>query len=290
MVYMCQVYGGASLFLDDVKALFDDPVQGSAPNCCFMSALSAVAWTLGRTKIKILDNTKPPYNKPPDDPAAYSVWLQSSYFDISGKLSLDFGLQMPFQYAHSRVMHISYIWPALYEKAYAIKYHGAQAGTCVWPNPPIKWDGNPHNSLGNLSGCQPYTYYKSQNNLGGLGISNYIRATANIVDVILTRVYNNKTKYPMVAWNPDHCYTVIGQMPDGKIVFRDPTLQNIPVGSTVAGTWNIYHNFLWDCRPNNNKMVADQLQLDINLGDGIFAMTQNAAEAYFSNVSYAGPV
>lgn len=288
MAYSCQVFGGASLFPTVIKALFDDPVQGSAPNCCFMSALSAVAWTLGCTKIKIGDNTIPPYNKPPTDPGAYSVWLQPSWFNISGSLSLDFELPVPFQYAHSRTL--SMIWPALYEKAYAIKYHAAQAGTCVWPKPPVNWDGNPHSSLGNLSGCQPYTYYKNQNNLGGLGISNYVKPTASIVNVILNRIYNSKTKYPMVAWNPDHCYTVLGQMADGKIVLRDPTLQNIPAGSTIAGTWTIYHNFLWDCRPNINRQLADQNQLDTNLGSGIFAMTQNAAEAYFTNVSYAGPV
>lgn len=288
MVYACQVFGGASLLQGEIKALFDDPVQGIAPNCCFMAALSAVAWTLGTTKIRIGDYTKAPYNRPPDDPAAYSVWLQAAWFNISGKLSLDFGLPMPFQYAHSRT--VSEIWPALFEKAYAIKYHGAQAGACVWPKPPVNWDGNPHNSLGNLSGCQPYTFYKSQNNLGDLGITPYVKQTASIVNEILTRCSYSKTRYPMVAWNSAHCYTVLGQMPDGKIVLRDPTLQNIPAGSTVAGNWTIYHNFLWDCRPNVNRILADQGQLDINLGNGIFAMTQNAMEAYFSNMSYAGPV
>lgn len=288
MAYSCQVFGGASLFPSDLKAFFDNPVQGSAPNCCFMSALSAVAWTLGSTKIRIQDYTKSPYNRSQDDPAAYSVWLQSSWFNVSGIFSLDFGLPMPFQYGHSRT--VSEVWPALYERAYAIKCHQAQANTCVWSEPPVNWDGNPHNSISNLSGCQPYTFYKNQSNLGGLGVSNYVKATTSIVNEILTRCSYSKTRYPMVAWNPEHCYTVLGQMPDGKIVFRDPTLQNIPAGSTVTGTWTIYHNFLWDCRPSINRMLADQRQLDINLGSGIFAMTQNAAEAYFSNMSYAGPV
>ncbi|OPX73738.1 MAG: hypothetical protein A4E40_01561 [Methanoregulaceae archaeon PtaU1.Bin059] len=261
--YTCQVYPGASLLAGSIKELFDDPVQGQPSNCCFIAALSAVAWTMGKNKIRIRDNQK----ASKEDPAAYTVWINNQEVNVSGKLSLDFNYP-PFYYKCARSRTLSEIWPGLYEKAYAIAYHQASADSCDFTG--IQWDGNPNNALQNLSGCP------------------YRQKSANLSTEIISRCVDGKIKYPAVAWNQNHCYTVLGQRSsDGKIILRDPSLQNIPPNTEQIGSWTITNHFLWDCTINSR--VATMLTLSVNLGNGLFAMRTGDVDTYFTNVTYAGP-
>jgi len=261
--YTCQVYPGATILEGDINALFDDPIQGQPENCCFIASLSAVAWTLGKTKIKITDNQKPLK----EDPAAYTVKINEQGVNVSGKLSLDLKYP-PFYYQCARSRTLSEIWPGLFEKAYAIKYHQASAESCDYTE--INWDGNPNNALQNLSGCQSR------------------QKDADLSNEIIKRCYLGKTKYPTVAWNQNHCYTVLGQRSsDGKIVLRDPSLKNLPPKADQLGNWAVQNHFLWDC--SQNTKIVNILNYSFNMGNGIFALTTAELDAYFSHVTYAGP-
>lgn len=261
MAYSCQVFSGASLMYGDLKALFDDPLQGQSGDCCLIAALSAVAWTLGGSKISIKDN-----GLTPDNPGAYTVMLNTVAQKVSGKLSLDFSLPMPFKYAHSRVP--SEIWPGLYEKAYAMKYFNA-AADCDLSG--VNWEYNPTNYLRNLSGCTARL------------------KNANLSTEIINRCLGGKIKYPMVIWNPNHCYTVLGQMPNnGPIVLRDPSLQNIPPNAITGLAWYITDHFLLNC--STSTRIASQGTFTLNLNNGVFGMTTANINQYFTNLTYAGPV
>lgn len=261
--FTCQVYPGASLLEGSIKELFNDPVQGQPQNCCFIASLSAVAWTMGKNRIRIRDNQ----TASKEDPAAYTVWIGNQEVNVSGKLSLDFSYP-PFYYQCARSRTLYEIWPGLYEKAYAIAFHQASPDSCNFTA--INWDGNANNALQNLSGCP------------------FREKSSNLSTEIISRCVDGKIKYPAVAWIQNHCYTVLGQRSsDGKIILRDPSLQNIPPNAEQIGSWTLTNHFLWDC--TTNTRVATMLSLTVNLGNGLFAMKTTDFDAYFAKVTYAGP-
>ncbi|HOT03901.1 MAG TPA: hypothetical protein PK069_06965 [Methanolinea sp.] len=252
MAYTCKLYPNASLFLNDVKDEFDDPVQGNTDNCCLIASLSAVDWTMGRNKIKIMVVR-----------GSYQVYLNSKYLSVSGTLCLDDDYK--FKYAHSRIL--SEIWPGLYEKAVALHIHNSTAD-CDFSN--VSWDGNPDRYLVALTGC---TLRKK---------------TSNLPAEVSSRCLSGKVKYPMVIWNENHCYTVLGQRADGTFLLRDPSGKNPGLdGAIISGYCSFNNHFTWDC--SSDYQLGSYGSYSRNLGDGLFAVSGDVLKK-FTNLSYVGKV
>jgi len=265
MAYSCKTYPGGVPFIGVEKSMFDDPVQGPAKNCCLIASLSAVAWTMGSTRIRIATGVR----------GTYKVFLYTTQVSVSGALCLNENNQ--FHGGHSRIL--SEIWPGLYEKAVAKQIHGS-AEECCFPD--SIWDGNPNRYLNVLSGCNVPA-----------PVSN------NVPDTIISRCIGGKIKYPTVIWGSDHCYTVlgyVGQLNDQRILLRDPTGNNPTTleGIDTSGYYlTLQNHFRYDCATG---AMTSWGGYTVDLGNGIFgvhrSLLENEGELHRDNmlyyVSYAG--
>ncbi len=252
--YICKPYPGGILYDTDSASLlkeFSDPAQGNTDDCCLIAALSAIDWTMGRTKIKItIQGTN------------YLVYFGKIYKKVTNTLSLDNNNN--FEYAYSLNLDKE-LWPGIYEKATAIHIHGSTAD-CKFDN--VNWDGNPTRYLKTFSACKDTTL------------------NSDLYFSITRRCKDGKTLYPMVIWNENHCYTVLGVQTDGKIILRDPNPKEptIPPNAIVSGSWEVQDHFLWDC--GGDTPIASRGKYTVDFGFGIFALSQNDLVNYFTHLTF----
>jgi len=157
------------------------------------------------------------------------------------------------------------LWPGIYEKATAIHIHNSP-DDCKFDN--VNWDGNPTRYLRTFSACNDTTI------------------NSNLYSSIVGRCRNGKTLYPMVIWNDNHCYTVLGFQPNGYIVLRDPKTEEptLPPNAIVSGSWDVQDHFLWDC--SSDSMIASRGRYTVNFGFGIFALSQTDLVRYFTHLTF----
>jgi hypothetical protein len=205
---------------------------------------------------------------------------------------LDTTLNQPYQNADARDKYE--LWPALYEKAYAEKFH--QAGNDPCPMNGINWDSNPLVNLWNLTGCGNSTKREA----------NMCIDPAIMVTEIKNRCSSGKTLYPMAIWvksplpantdgaiRPDHTYSVLGHWTKETIeyiVLRDPKGQTVSTplspNCLLSGSWTLPDNFRYDC---TTRVRTPGGPLTITLGNGIFAIRSTKVGDYFKAVAWAGP-
>lgn len=252
--YTCKPYPGGIPYDTDQSSLlkeFSDPAQGNTDNCCLIAALSAIDWTMGRTKIKIIQRG-----------TNYYVYFGDTPKTVTNTLSLDGNNN--FQFAHS-INAVNELWPGIYEKATAKYIHGSTQD-CNFNE--VDWDGNPTRYLKTFSACKDTT------------VNSYLYSN------IVGRCRDGKTLYPMVIWNDNHCYTVLGYQPNGYIVLRDPKPEApiIPPNAIISGTWDVNDHFLWDCRLDT--MIASRGKYTVYFGFGIFAISQTDLQNYFTHLTF----
>jgi len=275
----------------DPKYMYDDPVQGGQNNCSLIASLSSVAWVMyGVRLICIYLNTNTDKSKnynvkfwtgPPPKPFN---WPCKDVFP------LDTLENQPYQNAHSRDKYE--IWPALYEQAYASKYHGAGNNPCPLNN--VAWDPNPINLLNNLTGCTVHSITDP--------------TKFDYFTEIKNRCASGKTLYPMAIWTksqnklpvgydgairPDHTYSVLGHWTKDStdyIVLRDPKGESLQSPTSpnclLSGSWPISDHFKVYCDTSSRSWGGNHT---VTLGNGKFALKSSKIEDYFVAFAWAGP-
>jgi len=158
---------------------YTEPIQGCAKDCYFLAALSSIAWA-ANSKLKVFPNYQF-YN-----PAAGWNSVQ-----LGVELAVDAGNNLVYARTSS-----GYIWPCLYEKAYA-KWKSGQEQSDIKT---VLNGGNPLTAIQNICG----------------GV---------VKEQQLTFLRTGRTPYPTVAFTthqpanpnliPDHSYTVTRKSGDG---------------------------------------------------------------------------
>lgn len=224
----------------------NEPVQGAINDCHVIAALSAVAWASDASRAKI---TYPP-----------------TFSGVSWDVKKEFPMDGPSGggspiYARS---NSAYVWPMIYEKAYA-KKRGAQ----MLPTPETDPDhidiwvlnnvGNAANIVKEITNwTQPHEFSLANMNLvTGTSDPNYVNSLYNPVN--LPRETSGRVSYPSVAWTgaispltgiyPDHAYTLLGYYTYSGItyvVLRNPSkyktttprCEEPTANVCITGTWN----------------------------------------------------
>jgi hypothetical protein len=282
--------------------MFDDPIQGDQNNCSLIASLSSVAWVmeslrLSCTYLKTNADKSRNYN--------VSFWPGPVNVPVSDVFPLDTLYDQPYCNAHARDK--LEIWPALYEKAYAAKFHNAGENPCPLPqflndiNSPNKWHSNPLKPLWNLTGCgnsqKQEAFFISDSN------------SYDFFQEIKNRCNLGKTVYPMTAWvkpqnllpnevdgviKPDHVYTVLGHKFVNNVeylIIRDPTgvtVTNPPSPNCIlSGNVTFNNNFRQNCSPISRNYY--NRSITVPLGLGIFGLAGTKIEEYFQGFAWAGP-
>lgn len=237
---------------------YNDPVQGSLPDCYIIAALSSIAFAapnLIQEKTGTsytYDFYKPPSNAPTKDPQRITV---------TNKLPLD----STNTYRYSKSFTAGEIWIAMYEKAFA-SWKGSKTDT---PDYSLICTGDPMLALMSISGWK-YDTTSKYSTLNMTGIQIYDKINSQCKTSAL--VYRT-TKWPMVAYTYDpriesppvgvtytdativanHAYSVLGVHAIGTvkyIVMRnpwgqkgagpgsgDPDPSSLPSGALASGAW-----------------------------------------------------
>lgn len=146
MGFTCQVYPiGCQWIVSDQgfnNPSIRRPMQGAVANCSFISALSSVAWVTDR----IIQN---PESSTQNGIRTWSIPFYTNkikqFYQVPEKFWLDSANAPYLKFGRSSEMNE--IWPAVYEKGYAIYL---QKDSCELNN--WVWPGNPRGPLANLSG------------------------------------------------------------------------------------------------------------------------------------------
>ncbi|HOS82251.1 MAG TPA: C2 family cysteine protease [Methanoregulaceae archaeon] len=260
-------------------------MQGAVANCSFMAALSSVAWVSDR----IIQN---PDSSTQNGIRTWSIPFYTNkikqFYQVPEKFWLD-RANVPYL-KFGRSSDLNEIWPAVYEKGYAIylQKDSCELNTWVWP-------ANPCGPLANLSGWSA-TCLKTliESNADPDTIFNTLSSMCNG-----TPGKGQKTKRPMVGTTrsasnisdppgtnqilPDHAYTILGVYLVEKnkyVVLRNPTgtrIQNTDNSAALLdGNWGTnVEDYLY--QPSGQaiprKGSIHCIQFDANIG--IFALKAN---------------
>lgn len=289
-------------FKDTAWYMFDDPVQGNQNNCSLIASLSSVAWVMESLRLSCTY-----LNTNGNGSRNYSVafWPAPLNVTVSDVFPLDTTCNQPYCNAHARDK--LELWPALYEKAYAMQFHEAGADPCPLPsflndvNSPKRWDSNPLKTLWNLTGCGNSQEKKAYS------ISDSTKY--DFFQEIKNRCSLGKTVYPMAIWaksqnllpinadgaiKPDHVYTVLGHKFVNNVeylILRDPrgvTVTNPPSPNCIlSGNVTFNNNFRQNCSTQSRNYY--NRSIIVTLGLGIFGLAGTKIEDYFQGFAWAGP-
>lgn len=283
------------------RYMFDDPVQGAQNNCSLIASLSSVAWVMESLRLACV------YEKTNDDQSK-NFNVKFGYppigVSISDTFPIDTGINQPYANAHARDKYE--LWPALYEKAYAMQFLAAGANPCPLPaflndpNSPNRWEATPLKPLWNLTGCGNSNRKEA----------NFI-SDANSFDFfteIKNRCSSGKTVYPMAMWTksqnnlpgqvdgvirPDHAYSVLGYKLVNNIeylIIRDPkgvtVLDPASPNCILSGNVTFSKYFRLNC---STQARTDYGSLTVTLGNGVFGLAGTKIEDYFIGFAWAGP-
>ncbi|ODR79867.1 hypothetical protein BG842_04985 [Haladaptatus sp. W1] len=252
-----------------------DPVQGAVGDCYFIAALSAVAWT----KPSLLRHTV--YADTSDHRSLFRFFdgNSSKYAVASERIPLREGSNN-FIYARSAEHHQKdgEVWPAVYEKAYAIWKTGA---TDDKPEIPAIAGGDPVRACAELAGSGR-KYYGTKTRSGD-----------QLWDIVRGNSRGGKTFNPMVAWTypsasaaPDridygsakivanHAYTVLGWMYRSGtryMVLRNPWGQHEATVGVIGGRYQYLEDGAWK-------------SIDLSNSDGVFAIEADTFKRYFAGL------
>jgi hypothetical protein len=292
---------------------FDDPIQGKAHSCTLITALSSMAWVYWP---KIIDTLAPTFYKLDGNGNASGTIPALA-------VEKQFEMNPPgvFINAHSSD---SGIWPAVYEKAYIKDLKNGAGGDpyycdvskveldSLWPQKTgglVALSGWGKVEYFNMTSPDPYITIK------GLCESTKLRLKYPMVGWTQTRnswpdFYNSSAKVSETnrcpGYNqmlPDHCYSILGYIPDQYIVLRNPRarlevfqgyLESGPMahsgsGHLVADGTLLYPkgtmiSYNKGGRPSVSISVNSNINLNIN--SGLFAIKKDEFQRYFVGYGY----
>lgn len=289
-------------FKDTPWYMFNDPVMGEQNNCALIASLSSVAWVmeslrLSCTYLNTNGNGSRNYR--------VSFWPGPLNVTVSDVFPIDTSRDQPYCNAHARDK--LEIWPALYEKAYAVQFHGAGEDPCPLPvflndsTSPNRWNSNPLKPLWNLTGCGDRGTQQARS-ISDSGLYDFFQEIKN-------RCTSGKTSYPMAIWTypqnklpqnvdgvikSDHVYTVLGHKYVNNIeylILRDPrgvTVTNPASPNCIlSGNVTFNNNFRQNCATQLRNYYNSNII--VTLGSGIFGIAGTKIEDYFEGFAWAGP-
>jgi len=302
MAYSCQAYPVSCQWIVNDGGFnnpsFRRPMQGDAGNCSFMAALSSVAWVTD----KILQN---PGSKVVGGVRTWSLPYYTkkigTYYDVPEKFWLDSRASPYLKFGRSS--EVSEIWPAVYEKGYAIYL---QRDSCLLNN--WGWPGNPCAPLANLSGWSASCFSTLINkDANPDSIFNTLASMCNG-----TPGNGQKTKRPMVGTTrslpdftldppgtnqvlADHAYSILGvfcTVRDTVCAEKYIVLRN-PLGTKVQGTHNpdalleggwgqSVQDYLYTPSGSAISRKGSVHPIQFNANIGIFALKVNKFRDYFN--------
>lgn len=283
------------------RADWDDPIQGAAASCALISALSSVAWVYW-----------PAFNvscQNPADPLAPKLWKVDGSGNPSGLLPCcKVEKNFEFGNAHSSDQGI---WPAVYEKAYIKALNNCPVGRDADYCNVSQYNAQfPQKTAGlvALTGWSKYQFNPSGS------LPSYPEAYTNISGKCEG---SRRTKVPMVAWTktaanwpdqynagqpvsetnrplgydqmrPDHCYSILGYIPDQYIVLRNPralsessysgTGHLLSDGTVFHAGGTIYPYNKGNMDTSTSRNIA---QITLNKSIGLFALRKDQFQRYF---------
>ena len=276
------------------------PIQGCAPDCYFIAALSSLAWTDPASLMGAAGD--------PDRFDYFFTAVDSSLNPEGDIIENYIDNVLPYNsgtkdlaFARSRVRDS--VWPALYEKAFAV-FKGMQPPAT--PDIPGMGFGNPVSAL-----CSIMLYNGSARlttGLDGHGIFKEINGLCGNTGI------GGKTQFPMVAWTyrdtpsvdslsyetdllaANHSYSILGTMVAEDlecIVLRNPFVYSVapPIAGVHDGSWKFtdWYSLGGTYQPGGGQQRSMKLQTtDGSEGDGTFALEADAFVKYFEGYGWIG--
>lgn len=284
VIGMCYQSQNGTVFIDGQK--FDDPRQGGQSNCAFIAALSSAVW-----KSKAHTGFSPQTC----NPAAYCIKFYrggTTYNVYIDSCTLDTGATSTDDTATNQE-----IWPALYEKAYAVFCHFVynQADLPGCSNParevpaPIPWPSTIESLEHITSMVRATTEPILTTNKTGTSILTEMKGLSDSYGMLL---------YPMIGWvksdaylpappgscwdsnpklvkSPDgHTYSILGVYP-AKSTATDIVLRDT-YGGVVTGT------------QTNSWTYKRGMTLPLNV-NGVFTISPSKFQSCFYSYQYVKP-
>ena len=274
---------------------FIDPVQGAIPDCHFISALAALAWS---RPYSIAQRTRPLNAK--DSFAGGAAIDMIQFYSGPGSAPSDVEVTelLPLMepgngYIYARCVDPTEIWPSVYEKAW-VKW--VTQNTSDQPDYSLIGGGDPIADLVTLTGMSPH--YASTQGVTPQAIWNNVRAHCEgswTFDPMAAWTYSSAAAAPtpinyatanLVAW---HVYAILGWMYDSRSQEEYIVLRN-PWGNTEA-TLNV-DNAPWysiEQIPSflHEKYGEGNFARSFNLpGYGVFALRADTFQQYFAGYGW----
>jgi hypothetical protein len=264
---------------------FTAPVQGSLPDCHFISAMASLAWANPFAFQHVIrpaqqNDAIHPGGTFARIPFFRGPGVASNTVEVTELLPL---LEPGNVYQYARSGHTGETWPAVYEKAW-VKWFTNNPGDR--PDYSMVTGGDPVYDLVSLTGLTP-AYVSTQTSTGDQ-IWDDVRAHCRgswTFDPMVACTYASDAAAPtpinydsagLVAW---HCYAILGwQYTDGRkyIVLRNPWGYHEGTLDVDNGPWTSFDQF-------EGGLVVGTLSLPEN---GVFALRADTFQQYFASYGW----
>jgi Calpain family cysteine protease len=284
-------YGGSSVNWEDPGTFFTNapdftaPVQGGLPDCHFISAMAALAWS---NPFAMVHQVRPIHAK--DTIKSAGTMARIPFFGGTGAApaGIEVTERLPLiepgdVYQYARSGHKKETWPAVYEKAW-VKWFTGDPGD--HPDYTKVTGGDPVADLVNLTGLSPS--YASTQPMTGDQIWNDVRSHCRgswTFDPMVACTYASDSAAPtpvnynsagLVAW---HCYAILGWQQSGAgkyIVLRNPWGYHEATLNVDNGPWTSFDQF-------EGGVVVGTLTLPEH---GVFALRADTFQQYFASYGW----
>ncbi len=264
---------------------FTAPVQGSLPDCHFISAMASLAWA---DPFAFSHNLRPA--RQDDDIKPGGTFARIPFYGGTGAAptTVEVTEQLPLVepgdvYQYARSGHREETWPAVYEKAWVKWFTNASGDR---PDYSRVTGGDPIADLVSLTGLTPS--YANPAAMTGDQIWNDVRGHCRgswTFDPMCACTYASDTAAPwpldfnsvgLVAW---HCYAILGwQFAGGQkyIVLRNPWGYHEATADVDNGPWTSFDQF-------DGGLIVGTLNLPQH---GVFALRADVFQQYFAGYGW----
>jgi len=264
---------------------FQAPVQGAIPNCHFISAMAALAWS---NPAAFVHNLRPSRANDVIQPGG--TLARIAFHDGTGAAptNVEVTEKVPLNepgdnYIYGRSGHAGETWPAVYEKAW-VKWITHASGD--HPDYSLVTGGDPVWDLVTLTGLT--AHYQGTSTQTGDDIWDAVRSHCRgswTFDPLVACTYATDADGPpginyssagLVAW---HCYAILGwQYANNKkyIVVRNPWGYHEGTLNVDVGPWTSFDQF-------EGGLVVGTLNLPDH---GVFALEANTFQQYFASYGW----
>ncbi len=297
---------------------FEDVVQGCIPNCWFLAALAAVAWTDPPRLPSQSMAQAPPQGTPPDATNAFSFTFYNgatgspkyTYDDLP---LLENGGALAFAKPNP-IRDLGEYWMAIYEKAYG-KFIGLNSLDSNADHPDLSTfpSGDPLLAVNNITGYNTERRYSCSQFTTAVTLFNtiYQGNSSGYIKQQPNGPMSWRTRYPAVAWThltapagvtyssdaivANHAYSLLGlfvkdvnnryvilRNPFGPCWFGDPELPN--PNDLASGIYSVGVN----TQCSNTAPFSKNLETSI-FDDGIFGLKIEVFKTHFNKFGWMQP-